>query len=116
MPYDRLSHRSTTLEEISASCELLSQDGRYRTREAVVKSERRSVLTRVIGSEENVVTLGGVIERVCPEFPPPDQGGIVRTERLIFELKHAHLPKPEGDGTACDSTAIGRTKPVRDSL
>ncbi|MFU8866690.1 hypothetical protein [Natronococcus sp.] len=61
--------------------------------EIVANSERRSVLTRLRDSENNVVTLNKLVDHITSENPPPEPAGVGRSEQIVLKLEHTHLPK-----------------------
>lgn len=64
----------------------------------VADSRCRSILTRLIESESNVVAVEELVRQIVPENPPPGQVGSMVSERPIIGLHHSYLPKMEDAG------------------
>ncbi|WP_247001066.1 DUF7344 domain-containing protein [Halosolutus gelatinilyticus] len=55
---------------------------------------RRSILSQLIDSEETVVTIDTLVDRISPENPPPKTTG-THADPLLIDVHHIHLPKLE---------------------
>lgn len=55
---------------------------------------RRSILSQLIDSEETMVTMDTLVDRISPENPPPKTTGAHADPQLI-DVQHIHLPKLE---------------------
>lgn len=55
---------------------------------------RRSILSQLIDSEETMVTMDTLVDRISPENPPPKTTGTHADPQLI-DVQHIHLPKLE---------------------
>ncbi|WP_226004051.1 DUF7344 domain-containing protein [Natrinema salinisoli] len=53
---------------------------------------RRSILSQLIDSEEVVVPMKTLVDRIAPENPPPEATGAHATS-LLIDVHHIHLPK-----------------------
>ncbi|WP_455429443.1 DUF7344 domain-containing protein [Natronorubrum halophilum] len=55
---------------------------------------RRSILSQLIDSEETMVTMNTLVDRISPENPPPKTTA-THADSLLIDVQHLHLPKLE---------------------